>query len=70
VLEQVGPRLLPGSVVIFDEFFNYPGWQKHEFRAWQEYLERTGAQITYEAYTVDNEQVVARIVDPGHFGQG
>jgi predicted O-methyltransferase YrrM len=65
VLRLVGPRLLPGSVLIFDEFFNYPGWEKHEFRAWQEYLDRTGTQIEYEAYTSNNEQVVARITDPG-----
>jgi predicted O-methyltransferase YrrM len=65
VLEHVGPRLQPGSVLVFDEFFNYPGWQKHEFRAWQEYLQRTGAEVVYEAYTVDNEQVVVRVVQPG-----
>jgi predicted O-methyltransferase YrrM len=65
VLDLVGPRLLPGSVVIFDEFFNYPGWQKHEFRAWEEYLARTGTEVSYEAYTSNNEQVVARIVVPG-----
>src|SRR3954462_15437518 len=59
VLDLVGPRLQPGSIVIFDEFFNYPGWQKHEFRAWEEYLARTGTEVTYEAYTSNNEQVVA-----------
>jgi hypothetical protein len=21
---------------VFDEYWNYPGWQQHEFRAWQE----------------------------------
>ncbi len=26
VLHQVGPRLRPGSVIVFDEYFNYPGW--------------------------------------------
>jgi predicted O-methyltransferase YrrM len=65
VLDLVGPRLGPGSVVIFDEFFNYPGWEQHEFRAWQEWLERTGATVSYEAFTANNEQVVARILDPG-----
>ncbi len=62
VLDLVGPMLRPGSVVMFDEFFNYPGWQQHEFKAWNEFLERTGMQCVYEAYTVSNEQVVARIV--------
>jgi predicted O-methyltransferase YrrM len=65
VLDHVGPRLHAGSIVVFDEFFNFPDWQRHEFRAWQEWLERTGAQVSYEAYTVNNEQVVVRILDPG-----
>jgi predicted O-methyltransferase YrrM len=65
VLRLVGPRLLPGSVLVFDEFFNYPGWEKHEFRAWQEWLERTGTTAVYEGYTSNNEQVIARIVRPG-----
>nr|WP_229686425.1 class I SAM-dependent methyltransferase [Longimycelium tulufanense] len=61
VLEQVGPRLQPGSVIVFDEFFNYPGWQCHEYRAWQEYVAKTGVRFKYEAYTIDNEQVVVRV---------
>ena len=65
VLEHVGPRLVPGSVVVFDEFFNFPGWEQHEFRAWQEHLARTGARVAYEAYTSNDEQVVARVLDTG-----
>jgi hypothetical protein len=65
VLEHVGPRLVPGSVVVFDEFFNFPGWEQHEYRAWQEHLDRTGARVVYEAYTSNNEQVVVRVADPG-----
>lgn len=61
VLELVGPRLEPGSIVVFDEYFNYPGWQQHEYRAWQEHVERTGLEYSYLAYTYDNEQVVIRI---------
>lgn len=61
VLELVGPRLEPGSIVVFDEYFNYPSWQRHEYRAWQEHVERTGLQYSYLAYTYDNEQVVIRI---------
>lgn len=67
VFDLVGPRLQAGSIVIFDEFFNYPGWEKHEFRAWQEFLSGTGTEATYEAYTMNNEQVVARITKPGKF---
>jgi predicted O-methyltransferase YrrM len=62
VLAHAGPRLRPGSVVVFDEFFNFPGWEAHEARAWQEYVAATGVRFRYEAYTLDHEQVVLRII--------
>ena len=61
VLDQVGPRLRAGSIIVFDEFFNYPAWRQHEYRAWSEYVERTGVQFEYRAYSWDNEQVVVQI---------
>jgi len=61
VLRHVGPRLRPGSVVVFDEFFNYPGWKAHEARAWAEYTTAQKIGFRYEAYTLDNEQVVLRL---------
>jgi predicted O-methyltransferase YrrM len=62
VLDHVGPRLRPGSIIVFDEFFNYPGWQRHEFKAWEEYVARTGLLFEYVAYTYDNEQVVVKVL--------
>lgn len=62
VLTQLESRLRPGTVIVFDEFFNYPGWQRHEYKAWQEFLARTGVDFRYEAYTYQNHQVVVRLV--------
>lgn len=62
VLAHVGPWLRPGSVVIFDEFFNYPGWEEHEARAWWEYTAAHDVSYRYEAYTLENEQVVVRLL--------
>ena len=61
VLEHVGPRLRPGSIVLFDEYLNHPGWQEHEFRAWREYVDATGIGFRYRGYTSDDEQVVVEI---------
>ncbi|MGH3981567.1 MAG: class I SAM-dependent methyltransferase [Pseudonocardiaceae bacterium] len=58
VLKHVGPRLQPGSVIVFDEYFNYPGWEQHEHRAWQEFAAEYGIEFRYVAYTSNNEQVV------------
>jgi predicted O-methyltransferase YrrM len=57
VLEHVGPRLRPGSVIVFDEYFNYPTWEQHEHRAWQEFVAKSGIEFRYVAYTCNHEQV-------------
>jgi Macrocin-O-methyltransferase (TylF) len=64
VFELLEGRLVEGSILVFDEYFNYPGWPEHEHRAWMELVERTGIAFTYEAYTRDNEQVVVRVTKP------
>lgn len=33
VLQQIKPRLGPGSFLIFDDFFGFIGWQNHSYRA-------------------------------------
>ncbi|UOZ07484.1 class I SAM-dependent methyltransferase [Amycolatopsis sp. WQ 127309] len=61
VLDLCGPRLHAGSIVHFDEFFNFPGWKRHEYRAWTEYVERTGVEFEYVAYTYNDNQVTVKI---------
>lgn len=61
VLDLTGDRLAPDAVLLFDEFFNFPGWQQHEFLAWTEFVERTGRSFEYLAYTGNSEQVVVRL---------
>lgn len=63
VLEHVGPRLRAGSVVLFDEYFNYQGWRDHEHKAWLEYVAETGIEFSYEGYTTDHEQVIVKITE-------
>lgn len=69
VLKHVGPRLRSGSVVVFDEYFNYPGWERHEALAWAEYTAAHGIEFEYTAYTYDNEQVVVRLLTGGDSAQ-
>jgi predicted O-methyltransferase YrrM len=61
IFKHVGPRLRPGSVIVFDEYFNYPGWQRHEHRAWQEFVATSALEFEYVAYTGNNEQVAVVI---------
>lgn len=42
VLDALRPRLVPGSVLVFDELYGYPGWREHEYRALREVLGEGG----------------------------
>ena len=62
VLALCGPRLVEGSIVVFDEYFNFPGWQDHEHKAWLEYVEETGIEFEYVGFTYDHEQVIVKVI--------
>jgi len=61
ILEQLGRRLVPGSVIVFDEYYNYPGWEEHEFRAFAEFAARWRLGYEYLAYNRLHEQVAVRV---------
>jgi hypothetical protein len=33
------------TIIVFDEFFNYPGWRDHEFKAFNEFLIANEGQL-------------------------
>lgn len=37
ILDNLAPRIRPGTIIVFNEYFNYPNWKQHEYRAFQEY---------------------------------
>ena len=57
VLEELADRLQPGTVIEFDEYFNYPNWRQHEFRAWQEFVRSRGIAYRYLAMTAADGRV-------------
>jgi hypothetical protein len=62
VLEALAGRLREGTVILFDEYFNYPGWEEHEHRAWTEFVAEHGLSFEYLGYTADDEQVAVRLL--------
>jgi predicted O-methyltransferase YrrM len=55
----LAPRIREGTIIVFDEYFNYPGWRLHEFKAFQEYIEEHDAAFTPLGYA--SEQMAVRI---------
>ncbi|MDQ4037673.1 MAG: class I SAM-dependent methyltransferase, partial [Actinomycetota bacterium] len=64
VLQQLRPRMVEGTVILFDEYYNFPGWREHEHRAWQEFVAESGLEFEYLGATADDEQVSVRITAP------
>jgi len=61
VLQGLADRLRVGTVIEFDEYFNYPNWQQHEFRAWQEFVKEHGIEYRYLAMTASDGRVAVVI---------
>ncbi len=61
IFDQLGARLQVGSVILFDEYFNYPNWQQHEFKAFQEYVAASGLQYEYLGYCIRSPQAAVRV---------
>lgn len=41
VLFGVNSKIVPGTILLFHEFWKYPGWEKHEFKAFAEWVIQT-----------------------------
>jgi hypothetical protein len=61
VFQYFGARIRPGTIIVFDEYFNYPFWEQGEYRALQEFIAETGLDYEYIAYNKHAEQVAIRI---------
>jgi hypothetical protein len=49
VLDKLENRIVTGTVISFDEIYNYPEYMDHEIKAWLEFCDRT--KIKYEWIT-------------------
>lgn len=61
VLSHIAPRVVSGTVIVFDEYFNFPGWEQHEFRAFQEFIASTGLKYSYIGFASANQSVAVKI---------
>jgi hypothetical protein len=63
VLTQLAGRMVPGTVILFDEYFNYPNWENHEYRAFQEFVAEHRVKYRYLGFA--RQQVAVAIESVG-----
>jgi predicted O-methyltransferase YrrM len=61
VFECLAKRIKPGTIIVFDEYFNYPGWKEGEYKAFEEFIAREKLSFEYVSYNCKSEQVCVKI---------
>lgn len=61
VLDLLAPRIVPGSVIVFDEYIGNEHWREDEFKAFQEAVEKYGWSYEYICFSIFTKQVAVQI---------
>jgi hypothetical protein len=51
VLNALSKNISKGTIIIFDEFFGYPNWRLHEYKAWEEFVKDFGISYRYIGFS-------------------
>jgi len=68
IFDQIGDMLRDDCVIVFDELFNYRGWEAGEYKAFTEFVARKGCTFDYIAYVNTGLQVALRLTGAGSPG--
>jgi len=63
IFDLLEPRLKSGTVIAFDEYFNYPEWENGEYQAFMEFLAKTGLSFEFIGYHRYSEQVAVILTE-------
>ena len=61
VLDLLAKQIIPGTVIVFDEYIGNEHWREDEFKAFQEATVKYGWEYEYLYFSFSTKQVVARI---------
>jgi tetratricopeptide (TPR) repeat protein len=61
IFDFLWKQIVPGTVIVFDEYIGYPTWKEDEFRAFNEAVEKYGWQYDILCFSFVTKQVAVRI---------
>jgi hypothetical protein len=61
IFENLGDRVKSGTVIVFDEYMNYPGWKYHEWKAFHEFISSSKLKYQYIGLVPSHQQVAVVI---------
>jgi predicted O-methyltransferase YrrM len=80
IFDAYGHRIVPGTIIVFDEFYNYHGWKGGEYKAFYEWCQTVEARHEFIGFTAERgpagpkqvasgQQVGVKILSRGTPGQ-
>ena len=60
VLQTISSRIVPGTVLVFDEYHGIPNWQNGEFLAWAQYVSENNLCYDYIAFAPQGAAIVVK----------
>ncbi|HCI58181.1 MAG: class I SAM-dependent methyltransferase [Bacteroidetes bacterium] len=65
VFEALNKQIIKDTIILFDEYFNYPHWQQHEYKVFKEFTEANKISFEYLCYSSNTfgSKVAVRILD-------
>jgi hypothetical protein len=62
IFDKLGFLIKKDTIIVFDEYFNYPGWREHEFKAFQEFITENNKSYKYIGFVSRHQQVCIQII--------
>lgn len=61
IFDELSDVIADDAVIVFDEFFNYPGWEQHEIKAFHEFIDASGRTYEHIGCVPTHQQVAIRL---------
>lgn len=61
IFECMGDQIVPGTVIVFDEWYDYPRWEEGEYKAFMEFAAAHQADYKFIGYNRYDAQVALQI---------
>ena len=59
ILERIKPKLIKGAIIIFDDYYNLPGWKNGEYKAMTEiFSESEFKYIAFHSGQIVSVQII------------
>lgn len=65
IFKYLSDRIIPGTVIIFDEYICNPAWRDNEFKAFQEFVAKTGLCYEYLLFSPFSKQAAVIVTKSG-----